>query len=118
MRAFVKKDPEGGGAGKGGAGGGGWKHCSDDDCISKYIAAVHHLRNLKLDKSSFRGRRNLVGVDRRTSKGKFETENCKKKKKKKKKERKEKAPFSEVGLFKRSRLPCRELTKCFRFRNI
>ncbi len=46
---YVKKIREV--VGGGGAARVGVKH-SDDDCISKYIAAVHRLRNLKLDKKA------------------------------------------------------------------
>ncbi len=82
---YVKKIREV--VGGGGAARVGVKH-SDDDCISKYIAAVHHLRNLKLDKKLLLGEEEEEeevclggGVERKTSKGNFETENCKNKKK-------------------------------------
>jgi hypothetical protein len=49
-----EKDP---GGGRPVAEGGG--KCWDYDCISKRIVAVHHLRNLKLDKKLLLGEEEL-----------------------------------------------------------
>jgi hypothetical protein len=51
---ICEKDPGGGGRVAEGVG-----KCLDDDCNSKYIAAVHHLRNLKLDKKLLLGEEEL-----------------------------------------------------------